>query len=317
MKPVKIIILGIQSATAQAILEQLAIHGYPSEQVFLLDQNTKVLKKQFYKGEEKNVTSLKIFDWKQPCIILLCDKKMARFCPRKKLHKHTWLIDCTGYLSEAPCIVPAFNEGKIVQVKNHILCAPTSMSVVLSHVLSDLIPYHILKVQAVALIGTSFLGGEAAKNLREQTRSVYTQIPVELSPHRPPLAFNMIPQIQTSQPLTCPCQIQNILNLDIDFYHCFVPVFRGFCLFLSCHLKHKIPHLNMLWQNNSFVHVMNSKENNFILSCAATLSETKVFIMDIRYHEGMLSFWVIGDDIQTGMTLNTIHIIDSLIKKFI
>ena len=241
---------------------------------------------------------------------------MLRYYPHKKSHKHTWLIDCTGYLSEAPCIVPAFNENKIANVKNHILCAPMSMSVILSHVLSDLIPYQLLKVESVALIGTSFLGGEAAKNLREQTRSVYTQIPVELSPNKPPLAFNLIPQIQTPQPLTCRCQIQNILNLDIDFHHCFVPVFRGFCLFISCHLKHKIPHLDFLWQNNSFVRIMN-KKNSFILSCAATLSETKVFIMDIQYSEKNLSFWVVGDDIQTGMTLNTIHIIDSLIKKFI
>lgn len=316
MQPVKIIILGVQSLTAQAIMEQLAIHGYPSEQVFLLDQHTKILKKQFYKGEEKRITSLKIFDWKQPCVVLLCDKKMLRFCPRKKLHKHTWLIDCTGHLSDAPCIVPAFNENKITNIKNHILCAPTSISVILSHVLSDLIPYQLLKVESVALIGTSFLGGEAAKNLREQTRSVYTQIPVELSPNKPPLAFNLIPQIQTPQPLTCSCQIQNILNLSIDFHHVFVPIFRGFCLFVSCQIKHKIPHLDLLWKNNSFVHIMNKNEK-FILSSAATLSETKVFIMDIQYNKNSLSFWVVGDDIQTGMTLNTIHIINSLIKKFI
>ncbi len=315
MQPVKIIILGVQCPTAQAIMEQLAIHGYPSEQVFLLDQHTKVLKKQFYKGEEKRITSLKVFDWKQPCIIVLCDKKMLRFCPRKKLHKHTWLIDCTGYLSEAPCIVPAFNENKISSVKNHILCAPTSMSVILSHVISDLIPYQLIKVESVALIGTSFLDEEASKMLREQTRSVYTQIPVESTSDYPPLAFNLIPQIQVPQPLTCPCQIQNILDLSIDFHYCFVPVFRGFCLFVSCQLKHKIPHLDLLWQNNPFIHVMGTKEKGFILSCAATLSETKVFIMDINYHENALNFWVVGDDIQTGMTLNTIHIIDSLIKK--
>ena len=59
MQQVKIIILGIQNTTAQAILEQLAIHGYPSEQILLLDQQNKVLKKQFYQGEEKRVTSLK------------------------------------------------------------------------------------------------------------------------------------------------------------------------------------------------------------------------------------------------------------------
>ena len=73
----------------------------------------------------------------------------------------------------------------------------------------------------------------------------------------------------------------------------------------------------MVWKNNSFIRVMNPKETKFILSCAATLSETKVFIMDVQYHENNLSFWVVGDDIQTGMTLNTIHIIDSVIKKFI
>ena len=73
----------------------------------------------------------------------------------------------------------------------------------------------------------------------------------------------------------------------------------------------------MLWKNNSFVHVMGKKEGNFVLSCAATLSETKVFIIDLQYQDNFLSFWVVGDDIQTGMTLNTIHIINSLIKKFI
>ena len=118
MQPVKIIILGIQSPTAQAILEQLAIHGYPSEQVFLLNQQTKTLKKQFYKGEEKRITSLKVFDWKPPCIILLCDKKMIRFVPKENsANTIGWLIARAIY-PKHPVLFLRLMKAKLPVLKN-------------------------------------------------------------------------------------------------------------------------------------------------------------------------------------------------------
>lgn len=316
MKTLKIIILGFQTPIGQAILEQLGIHNYPTEQIFLLDPK-KVNEKQLYQGEEKHIIPFDAFDWKAPFIVLICDKEVLNIYPKKTLPKNSWAIDCTGLFSKSEPIIPMFNETKIKKIKNRILCSPTSMTVVLSRVLSDLIKYEPVKTRAIALIGTSFLCADEAKKLREQTRSVYTQIPVLIQHNQPPLAFNLIPQIPSEKAKACPQQLKQILNINCDFRHCFVPVFRGFCLFISCTLKQKIKQPKNLWKSNPFVHLMDLNDGPFILSAAATLSETKVFVMDIKYQENNLSFWVVGDDIQTGLTLNTIHIIESLIKKII
>ena len=316
MKQAKIIVLGFQTPIGQAILEQLAIHNYPFDQIFLLDPK-KVHEKQFYQGEEKHVIAFDSFDWKSPFIVLICDKEAFSICPQKPLPKNSWAIDCTGLFSKSQAIIPQFNLNKIKKSKKHILCSPTSLTVILCHILSDLIKYKPIKTRIIALVGTSFLSSENAEKLRQQTRSVYTQIPVLIKHNQPPLAFNIIPQIPTEKSQACSHQLKQILNLNNDFRHCFVPVFRGFCLFISCTLNQKIKHPKDIWKNNPFIHVMDLKDGPFILSTAATISETKVFITDIKYHANNLSFWVVGDDIQTGLTLNTIHIIDTLIKNFI
>lgn len=315
MRTFKIIVLGFQTPIGQAVLQQLAIHNFPFEQIFLLDAK-KVKEKQFYQGEEKPVISFKSFDWESPFIVLICDKQISNY-PQKSLPKNCWAIDCTGLFSKCEPIIPKFNASKIKKSKNHILCSPTSITVILSYILSDLKKYQPFKIKVITLIGTSFLSADDSEKLREQTRSVYTQIPVLTPENQPPLAFNIIPQIPTQTALLCPKQLLQIINLHCDFRHCFVPVFRGFCLFISCDLKQTVTNPKKLWQDTPFVRVMDNKNSPFILSTAATLSETTVFITNIKFQENNLSFWVVGDDIQTGLTLNTIHIINSLIKNFI
>ena len=49
-----------------------------------------------------------------------------------------------------------------------------------------------------------------------------------------------------------------------------------------------------------------------MISNRATLSENKIYLHHEQLNQNRLSFWLTGDDIQSGMALNIIHIIQHL-----
>lgn len=311
MKETKIIVLGVQTTIAQTILGQLEAHHYPFEKIILMDHHQKSPAKTFYMGEEKNIFPVDLFAEKAPYIALLCDKQIPLSYPKKKIPKHARVIDCTGVLSKAPCLIPGINS---VDLKSPIICAPTSLSVLLSQTLFPLKKY-LENFQIVALIGTSFLGQESAQKLRQQTQAAFTQLPLQNDLNLPPLAFNLIPEIIPYDKEICPQQLKCITKIKPLFAHCFTPIFRGFSLHICANIKRPVQ-LKKIFKNNAFVALLDETAPDFIMSSAATLSETKVYIHHIFQTKKTLSFWLTGDDLQSGMALNVIQIL-SVLEKFV
>ena len=71
-----------------------------------------------------------------------------------------------------------------------------------------------------------------------------------------------------------------------------------------------------IFKKNPFVALLDETAPDFIMSSAATLSETKVYIHHIFQTKKTLSFWLTGDDLQSGMALNVIQIL-SVLEKFV
>ncbi len=312
MKETKIILLGIQTTIAQTVLGQLEAHHYPGEKVVLMDHYRDTPHTTLYMGEEKTIFPVDLFSEKPPYIALLCDKKIPLSYPKKKVPKHAKVIDCTGVLSKAPCFIPSINQ---VNPKIRTICAPTSLSTICAHTLFPL-KKKANHFQVNALIGTSFLGMEANQKLKNQTLSLLTQKQIEPKLNAPPLAFNLIPEVIPVDKLITPCQLYCMTGIKIDFTHCFVPVFRGISLYISCHLIHPNVNLKSLYQNNPLIQYLDDPAPDFLMSNRATLSENKIYLHHEKINRATLSFWLTGDDIQSGMALNIIHILKYL-EKFI
>jgi len=307
MREVKIILLGVQTTIAQTILGQLEAHHYPPEKILLMDHHQNTPEKSFYMGEEKNVLPVDLFSEKAPYIVLLCDKKIPLSYPKKNIPKRARVIDCTGVITKAPCLIPGINQ---ISSKTRLICAPSSLTVLLAHTLFPL-KKHLQDIQIVALIGTSFLGQESAQKLRQQTRAVFTKKAPPYDLKVPPLAFNLIPEIIPWEKEICPHQLKCITGLSPLFFHCFAPIFRGFSVHICGKTKQPL-NLKKIFQDNPFIALLEETAPDFIMSSAATLSETKVYIHHILQKNNTLSFWLTGDDLQSGMALNVIQILKQL-----
>ena len=307
MQETKIILLGVQTTIAQTVLGQLEAHHYPFGRIVLMDHHQNTPQTIFYMGEEKPVLPVDLFAEKSPYIVLLCDKKIPLSYPKKKIPKRAHVIDCTAVLSKAPCFIPHINRFR---PQARLICAPTSLTVILAHALTPLKKI-ARQFQVIALIGTSFLGQEANQKLKAQTASLFTKTPLDPLLNTPALAFNIIPEMIPPPKLTTPCQLKCITGIDMQFAHCFVPVFRGISLYLTCQLQSKI-NIKSLYANNPLIQYLEEPTPDFMISNRATLSENKIYLHHDQLNQNRLSFWLTGDDIQSGMALNIIHIIQHL-----
>ena len=217
MKKLKIILLGTKTLIAETILGQLEAHHYPFEQIVLMDQQEPAQKSLFYMGEEKPILPIDLFSEKSPFIALVCDKKIPLIYPKKKIPKHSKVIDCTGLISKAPCFIPSINH---LNPRTRLICAPTSLSVILASALTPLKTkaHHF---QVIALIGTSFFGKESGQKLRAQNLNLFAKENLDLTFSSPTFAFNLIPEIVPEEKLITPQQLKCLTNISIDFCYIF------------------------------------------------------------------------------------------------
>ncbi len=310
MQNVKIILLGSQTSIAQTILGQLEAHHYPFDQIILMDIHHKTPNITYYMGEEKPIFPIDLFSEKPPFIALICDRNIPLIYPKKHIPKRAFVIDCTGTMNALPCYIP-----QLISLKEntHLICAPTSLSVILSHLFIPL-KSKATNFQVTALIGTSFLGQNAHQKLLTQTQTLYTKFTIPSELNTPDLAFNLIPEFIPKTELITPNQFKCMTNIPLLFSHCFVPIFRGFCLYISCQTKQK-PDFKKIFEHNPLITLLEKPTPDFLMSTHATLSENTVYIHHICTHQHQTSFWLTGDDLQSGMALNVIHIIQSLEKS--
>lgn len=313
-KEYTIAVLGTQNPVGQAILEELERQNYPSSSIHPLDLHQEAGSDIPYGNKTLTSSALDLFDLTRPHILFLCDPRIYERYPHHFLHGKNWLIDCTGKLQKAACIVPDLNGQNLHCLHHKCLCAPNSGAIALARVLTPLHKkYGLSHADSIAILGAWYPQPNVVDSLIQQTRNCFTQGHSTLAPAYPFLAFNLIPDyFQDLVPLM-QHQLKCFLPSPVYIHTCFAPVIRGGAFFVRAKLGKK-PHLNglrSLFETQDFCQLLDSDQ---LIGTHDLQSEEKVFIQHMQIRQNTLTFWLIQDPVQTGFIQNAVQILSLLVK---
>ena len=312
-KDYTIAVLGTQNAVGKAILAELAVQGYPADLIRPLDLHQESGVSLTYQDQTITSSALDLFDLMQPHVLFLCEPRIFERYPHHFLHGKNWIIDCTGRLKKATCIIPALNGSKIHRLRHKCLCAPNSATIALANALWPLHKkYGLNDAEVAAFIGAWYQDPNYAEQLIRQTRHFFTQTPTEPEQY-PSLAFNLIPDFFRNLTLLIPEQLGCLGLKSIRVHTCFAPVIRGGVFYVQAVL-HSTPHLNgirPLYGSDCPCQILESESP---LGTHDLISEEKMFIQDIQIRQNTISFWLMQDPLQTGFVQNAVAILALLIK---
>lgn len=314
-KEYTIAVLGTQNSVGKAILAELDRQNYPATLIQPLDLHQESGAMIPYHGQVLTSSALDLFDLAKPHILFLCEPRIFDRYPHHFLHGKNWLIDCTGKLQKAACIVPDLNGQNIHCLHHKCLCAPNSAAIALARALKPLHQKYTLRhAEIVAILGAWYPQPNLVDTLIQQTRHCFTQTPlIQTAGTYPLFAFNLIPNyFQDLVPLI-QHQLKCFLESPVQIHTCFAPVIRGGAFFVQATLE-KNPHLNglqNLFDTHSFCQLFTS---NHPIGTHDLQTEEKVFIQNVTIHKNTLTFWLMQDPLQTGFIQNAVQILSLLMK---
>ena len=308
-----IAVLGTQNPVGKAILTELDRQNYPISLIHPLDLHQESGAIIPYHNQNLTSSALDLFDLTKPHILFLCEPRIFDRYPYHFLHGKNWLIDCTGKMKKAACIVPELNGQNIRCLHHKCLCAPNSAAIALARALLPLHQkYTLLNADCVAILGAWYPQPNLVEALIQQTRHCFTQTTLTQATY-PAFSFNLIPDyFQALVPLI-QHQLKCFLPSPININSCFAPVIRGGVFFVRAQLA-KNPHLNglrSLFGPHSFCQLLNSKQP---IGTHDLQAEEKVFIQHIQIHKDVITFWLMQDPLQTGFIQNAVQILPLLMK---
>ena len=312
-KEYTIAVLGTQNPVGKAILTELDRQNYPLALIHPLDLHQEAGAAISYRNQTIASSALDLFDLTSPHILFLCEPRIFERYPHHFLHGKNWLIDCTGKLQKAACIIPELNGHNIQCLHHKCLCAPNSAAIALARALLPLHQkYNLIQAETIAILGAWYPQPNLVDQLIQQTRHCFTQTSLSQSNY-PFLAFNLIPDyFQTLVPVI-QHQLKCFLKSDVQIHTCFAPVIRGGTFFVRAKLA-KRPHLNGVQSLYNAKSVCQLLDSNQPIGTHDLQAEDKLFIQNIQIHDNNVDFWLMQDPLQTGFIQNAIQILSLLIK---
>ena len=313
-KKYTISVLGTQNPIGQALLAELDRQNYPPLQIRLLDLHQEAGASFSYRGQTLVSSALDLFDLTQPHILFLCEPKIFDRYPHHFLHGKNWLIDCTGRIAKASCIIPELNAKQSKYFRRKCLCAPHSAVIALAQALVPLDRfYHLIHINSVAIMGSWYYQIQTPNDLITQTRHFFTQTPTKQIAYNPIFAFNLIPNLFKESVPIITRQMKCFISAPFEIATCFAPVIRGAAFYVQATFN-KQPQLNKMLQLYEDIGVCHLVLDEKDISTHDILTEDKIFIEGLHFHHNTLSFWVIQDFLQTGAIQNAVRILGLLTK---
>ena len=335
-KDCKIAVVGATGNVGQAMLSILAERGFPIENITAVASNQSNGRQISY-GDVGvlKVHSLDTFDFQGYQIALFSPggDVSAVYAPRAAATGCV-VIDNTSHFrmdADVPLIVPEVNLGDLVNFrKRNIIANPNCSTIQLAIALKplhDLSP--ITRVVVSTYQSVSGAGKEAMDELFEQTRGVLMNSSYEPKKFNKPIAFNVIPQIDTflkdgdtKEEWKMAVEIKKILSpkLELAATCVRVPVFIGHSIAANIEFSAPITleSANKKLKTAPGISIIDNPSKNIFITPVECVNEDSVFISRLRIDKTVphgLALWIVADNIRKGAALNAIQIAEHLISK--
>ncbi len=334
----KVAVIGATGNVGREILQILAEREFPVDDVVALASERSVGKEiSFGEDQVLKVQNLATFDFKGWDIALSSPgaKVSAVHSPRAAAAGCV-VIDNTSHFRmdpDVPLVVPEVNPDAIAQyTKKGIIANPNCSTIQMVVALKPLHELATIKRVVVATYqSVSGAGKEAMDELFNQTRGVFVnqdRVP-ELFPK--PIAFNLIPQIDTfmddgstKEEWKMVVETKKILDPKIAVHATCVrvPVFVSHSESVNVEFEKPISADAALaaLSRAPGVTVLDKREPGGYATPVEVTGEDDVFISRLREDptvENGLAFWCVGDNLRKGAALNAVQIAEVLVRDYL
>ena len=332
-KTYRVAIVGATGAVGLELLKVLEARQFPVGSLRLLASPKSAGRSLPFRGEEIVVEALRVdsfqgVDW----AFFSAGSTLSKEFVPVAVNSGVVVVDNSSAFRmnpSVPLVVPAIN-GADAHTHRGILANPNCTSAI---VLMGLAPLHrafggVRRVIASSYQAVSGAGARAMQELREQTKSVlagHATAP-EVFPH--PIAFNVIPQVDSFEPNGYSKEEMKLQNEGRRILHhpgflasltCVrVPVFRSHSVAVTAEF-HQAPDLETArkaLENFPGVRLLDDPDHHLYPTPVQSADKNDCFVGRLRKDcalDNALSFWVCGDQLLRGAALNAVEIAELLL----
>lgn len=329
----KIAVVGATGNVGRTLLQILAERGYPVTNITAV-ASTRSANRQISYGEDNVLTvqALNNFNFSGYDFALFSPgaKISGEYAP-KAAAQGCVVIDNTSHFrmdQDVPLVIPEINPDALgLHKKRNIIANPNCSTIQL---LMALKPLHdvarIKRVVASTYQSVSGAGQEAMDELTQQTKGLFTNMPVPPACFNKPIAFNVIPQIDvfmdddsTKEEWKMVVETKKILDPDIKVTATCVrvPVYIGHSVSANIEFESDLSPGKARKTLRQFkgITVMDDPENLTYATPLDSTGEDEVLISRIRRDPTVdhgLNLWIVSDNVRKGAALNAIQIMEHL-----
>jgi len=330
----RVAVVGATGNVGREMLNILAEREFPISRLHAVASSRSIGTEVAFGDEHMvKVESLETFDFKGVDIVLSSpgSKVSAEFAPRAAKagaividNTSQWRMD-----KDVPLVVPEVNPAAIGQAKKGIIANPNCSTIQMVMALKPL--HDIARIKRVVVAtyqSVSGAGREAMDELFNQTRAVYVNDPITKERFTKPIAFNVIPHIDTfmddgftKEEWKMAAETRKILDGDIAVVATCVrvPVFVGHAEAIHIEFESAISveAARAALRKAPGISVVDHRVDEGYVTPKEAAGEDSVFVSRIRRDPTVpygLALWVVADNLRKGAALNAVQIAEVLGK---
>lgn len=325
---------GIVGATILSILEE---RKFPIKEIFLLASQRSAGETREFKGKPYYVEELENFDFRQTQICFFCASNAiaAEYVP-KAVAAGNVVIDKSShfrYDDDIPLVVPEVNEKALAGFRKRNIIANANCNTI--PIVVALKPIYdavgITRINAATYQSVSGSGKEAINELAEQTAQLLNGRPVKSKVYPQQIAFNVLPHIDefeengyTKEEMKMVWEIKKIMEDDsiaVNPTAVRVPVFYGHSAAVHIETKDKISakQAMSLLSKAPGIKLISGK-HPYPTPIRDAAGQDLVYVGRVREdlsHPQGLALWVVTDNLRKGAALNSVQVMEKLVKNYL
>ena len=330
-------VVGATGAVGETMLEILGERDFPVNKVYPLASARSAGKRLPFKYTYLTVEDLDSFDFSKVQIGLFSagGSISAKYAPIAA-QAGCVVIDNTSeyrYEDDIPLVVPEVNPGAIAGYKKRGIIANPNCSTI--QMLVALKPIYdavgIERINVCTYQAVSGTGKDAVEELVKQTANLLNTKPVECDVYPRQIAFNVLPHIDvfqdngyTKEEMKMVWETRKIMgdeSIQVNPTAVRVPVFFGHseAVHLETSEKMTADHCRELLARSPGIEILDERrDGGYPTAVTEGANNDPVYVGRIREdisHPRGLDLWVVADNVRKGAALNSIQIVELLIKN--
>jgi len=336
---INLAVVGADGMVGEAVLELLAQRGFDAARVHPVGEGDAVGQRPTFGGGRLKVADLEGFDFSNVAIAVFCPSGDCSAAQAQRAAASGCLVvDACGLFREdvdVPLVVAAVNADDLADVRSRgIVACPDSAAVQLALVLKPVQDaVGVERVDVAIYQSVSGLDRKGPEELARQTAQLLNGRPVDPQLFPRQIAFNALARGgvplengYTAEEMALMTDTRRVLGSsapEINATVVRIPTFHGDGQVLHLRTRDKLSagRAREVLEAAAGVTVVDGPgPEDFPTAVTDAVGADTVFVGRLREdisHPRGLDLWTVADNVRTGVALNSVQIVEILVKKYL